>query len=134
MLRTECHNFNEGRFVMFVVIKFEFLPCNQCEPCANSFFVLGDKTVNCLLNARKGDVFGAWRVHVIVSHSVKWTKTRLWRLPLEWGSKSIFSTDPNFCPLKLDNILIFVTYLDSLGMKMLGSLSGIPQKSCMYVR
>ena len=53
MLGTECHNFNEGRFVMFVVIKFEFLPCNQCEPCANSFFVLGDKTVNCLLNARK---------------------------------------------------------------------------------
>ena len=101
MLRTECHNFNEGRFVMFVVIKFEFLPCNQCEPCANSFFVLGDKTVNCLLNARKGDVFGAWRVHVISVPLREMDKNTVMEAPFRVGKQINLLDRPKFLSLEV---------------------------------
>ena len=101
MLGTECHNFNEGRFVMFVVIKFEFLSCNQCEPGANGVFVLGDETVNCLLNGGKGDVFGVWRVHVIRVPLREMDKNAVMETPFRQGKQINLLDRPKFLSLEV---------------------------------
>ena len=65
MLRAERHNFNEGRLVTFVVIKFDCLPCNKCEPRANGVFILGDESITHLLKVRIVEVHGIFGIHVI---------------------------------------------------------------------
>ena len=101
MLGPECHNFNESRFVMFVVIKFEFLARNQSKPGANGVFVLGDETVNCLPNGRKGDVFGAWRVHVIRVPLREMDKNTVMEAPFRVGKQINLLDRPKFLSLEV---------------------------------